>query len=377
MSNPEERLTPEQLSVWTLRQSGLSNQEAAEQLGLSPGVTKTRYYRANKALNGGIPAEPTPGMKLARRARYIPGEDDQGGQWLVEVADKGSAQDALSAAVKAACEDLPRERPVTLEQGGQKPDLLNCYILTDYHFGMLAWAEETGDAWDLKIAEELLVKWFSEAIRRTPQAEVAYLAQLGDLLHFDGLLPITPAHGHVLDADTRFAKVVRTVIRAMRRVIRMLLQKYNTVVVLMADGNHDESSSVWMREFFAALYEDEPRIVVDQNPDTYYCYQHGQTALYFHHGHKRKPGDISKVFAGKFPGVFGATKHRYAHMGHLHHSEVKEDQLMVVEQHRTLAAKDAHASRGGYLSGRSAPVITYSKKHGKVSELTLTPEACE
>jgi len=47
---------------------------------------------------------------------------------------------------------------------------------------------------------------------------------------------------------------------------------------------------------------------------------------------------------------------------------------MIVEQHRTLAANDAYASRGGWLSGRSASVITYSKKFGEVSRLTISPE---
>lgn len=38
---------------------------------------------------------------------------------------------------------------------------------------------------------------------------------------------------------------------------------------------------------------------------------------------------------------------------------------MVVEQHRTLAAPDAYASRGGWMSGRDAQVITYCKQYGE------------
>ena len=34
---------------------------------------------------------------------------------------------------------------------------------------------------------------------------------------------------------------------------------------------------------------------------------------------------------------------------------------MIVEQHRTLAAPDAHQARGGWISGRDAKVITYHK----------------
>lgn len=82
--------------------------------------------------------------------------------------------------------------------------------------------------------------------------------------------------------------------------------------------------------------------------------------------------EIADVFASKFREVFGRTKFSYAHMGHLHHIEVKETNLMVVEQHRTLAAADAHASRGGWLSGREAQVITYSKRFGEVGRVRIS-----
>ena len=47
---------------------------------------------------------------------------------------------------------------------------------------------------------------------------------------------------------------------------------------------------------------------------------------------------------------------------------------MILEQHRTLASKDAYASRGGYLSGRDAKVITYHKKYGEVARQTINIE---
>jgi hypothetical protein len=142
----------------------------------------------------------------------------------------------------------------------------------------------------------------------------------------------------------------------------------------MAEGNHDLASSVWLKELFVAFYEDEPRITVDNNPTPFHCFEWGETSLFFHHGHKKRLNDISKAFAGMYRDVFGRTKYSYAHMGHLHHKHVKEDQLMVVEQHQTLAAKDAHSARGGYISQRSASVITYSKKAGEVSRSIIRPE---
>ena len=84
--------------------------------------------------------------------------------------------------------------------------------------------------------------------------------------------------------------------------------------------------------------------------------------------------DVSRTFAGIFRDIFGKTKYSYGHMGHMHHRDMKECTLMVMEQHSTLAAKDAYSARGGYSSERGANVITYHKKFGEVSRNTLRPE---
>lgn len=283
---------------------------------------------------------------------------------------------ALLAAVEAMGEKLPREK-ARAAPAKTAADLCNVYVLTDFHLGMLAWHEETGADWDTDIAERMLVDWFSAAIAQAPPSEFAVFAQLGDFLHWDGMDAVTPASKHLLDADTRFQKLVRVAIRAVRRVIGMLLAKHQRVHVLMAEGNHDPASSIWLREWLHATFEDEPRITVDRSPDPYYCVEHGLTALFFHHGHKRKPSNIDTVFAAKFREVFGRTKHAYAHMGHMHHIDMKETNLMVVEQHRTLAAPDAYASRGGWMSGRDAVVVTYSKQHGEVSRCRVSSKMIE
>ena len=292
-------------------------------------------------------------------------------EWVKTDEDK-ARQDAMQrAALAALAEKLPREkaRPAPART---VDDLLNCYVVTDYHLGMLAWHEETGADWDTDIAEALLVDWFAAAIAQSPAAETGVFAQLGDFMHWDGMDAVTPASKHLLDADTRFQKLVRVAIRVIRRVIGMLLAKHARVLVVCSEGNHDPASSIWLREWLVAVYENEPRVSVDRSPDPYYCVEHGDTALFFHHGHKRKPADVDTVFAAKFREVFGRTKHAYAHMGHLHHIDQKETNLMVVEQHRTLAAPDAYASRGGWMSGRDACVITYSRRFGEVGRVRVS-----
>jgi hypothetical protein len=288
-------------------------------------------------------------------------------------ADSQAQRVALDAMVAALKEDLPR---VTMMQppASVHEDLLNFYGVTDNHFGMLSWREETGADYDLRIAEQLFLDWFAAAIAQSPQAHTAVFGQIGDLMHHDSMESVTPAHRHVLDADSRLQKVIRVVIRCMRQVVDMLLQKHQQVHVIMASGNHDPASSAWLREMFATIYENEPRVSVDNSPSLYYAYEWGDTALFLHHGHKRNVSNVDVTFAGMFRELFGRSKFAYAHIGHLHSDEGRKSGLMYVERHETLAAPDAYAAGGGWLSGRSAKVITYSKKYGEVGRHTLRPE---
>lgn len=295
-------------------------------------------------------------------------------QWVKTTVEDTKLQQMMLEAIEALKEDIPRVKPIAAPKHGNE-NLLNCYVITDYHLGMLAWSEETkGGDWDIDIAQDLIVKWFAQAIEQSPNADTAVFAQLSDFLHFDGMDAVTPASKHLLDVDTRFAKLVRSAIRVLRTVIDMLLAKHKNVHVIMADANHDPVSQIWLREWFSVLYENEPRITVDKSPNPYNAFEFGKTALFFHHGHKRKVTNVSEVFAGQFREMFGRTKYAYAHTGHLHSIDVKENNLMIVEQHRTLAPADAYSARGGWLSGRDAKVITYHINFGEVSRLTINSD---
>ena len=357
-----------------------SSIKAAKALGhgdryISRTIANLKKYAAKQGLSPEHDMNhPVPDGFSCKGVSTLYGEDGGiKGQWVKSTIDAVRQAEIMQEAISAMAETIPKAHPVTPPKKVIS-DLLNQYTITDYHLGMMAWHEETGEDWDTKIAEKLLLDWFAAAIKSAPDAAVGVFAQLGDFLHWDGLDAVTPANRHILDADTRFQKVVRVAIRAIRQIIQMLLKKHDQVHIIMAEGNHDMASSVWLRELFAALYENEPRITVDNSADVYYCYEHGQTCLFYHHGHKRRPANIDHVFAAKFREEFGRTKYAYAHMGHLHHVDLKETTLMVVEQHRTLSAKDAYASRGGWMSGRDAKVITYSKLHGEVARVNISPE---
>lgn len=296
--------------------------------------------------------------------------------WERQSPDDIAMRAAMEAAVAAMSAELPRVDPVPAP-AASNANLATLYTLTDCHVGALCWHKEGGADWDLQIAENTLVGCFKAMVDAAPSSELGVVNQLGDFLHWDGLLAVTPTSGHHLDADGRFEKLVETAIRILRQVIDLALAKHNRVHVLMCEGNHDLASSVWLRKMFAALYENEPRVQVNDSALPYYCLQHGSTMLGFHHGHLKKNDSLPELFAAQFATVWGSTVKRYIHTGHRHHVEEREHAGVTVTQHPTLAARDAYAARGGWISERSASAITYHSRFGQVGRITVCPEMLE
>lgn len=377
-------LTPRQTEILSTVIASGSNTAAAKLLNISPRTINNSIsqinikaasvaYAPNVGLNGILPSN-----QMLKGASVFFGVDKDTGETKVRgYWAKGNTvnYDELIQTVLTGIKDtIPRLKP------SPKPkhvveDLVSEYILTDYHLGMLAWSGETKDRdWDLDIAESTLMKWIDYSITVTPNTKTGVLVQLGDFLHYDGLKAVTPASGHVLDTDTRFTKLVRSGVRVLRYVIERMLTKHEEVHVIMAEGNHDEASSVWLREIFNVLYENDPRVTVDTSANPYYGVQFGKVALFYHHGHKRPiTRDVDRVFAASFPEIFGTTKYRYAALGHYHNDIRSESPLMVLNQYRTLAPADAYSAKGGWLSGSDSKVNVYHKEHGKLTEHTITP----
>lgn len=294
-------------------------------------------------------------------------------QWIKTDANKEAQEELMRECIEALKAELPKYDPVSFK-ATTVSDLATVYTITDAHVGMKAWGKETGADWDLDIAERTITSAMFELINAAPCSYLGVVAQLGDFLHADSITPMTPTSGHLLDADDRFSKVVQVAIRILRRVIAHALTKHERLLFINAEGNHDLSSSIWLRELFKAVYENEPRIDVVDTPLPYYVYQHGQTMLAWHHGHLKKNDQLPILFASQFHDMWGKTVKRYCHTGHRHHFDEKEHSGMYVVQHSTIAARDAYAARGGWMSERNMKAITYHKKFGEVGRITVTPE---
>jgi hypothetical protein len=375
--------TPRQLEILEAIERTGSQRSAAKELGIARGTifnmmqaVKKRAAKAGHSPEHDMTRTVPDGFLVKGVSTMYAKDGTIAAQWVKSAVDRERQEAIMREAFEAMSSELPRVAP-SKGPSVSEGSLCNVYTFTDCHVGALSWHEEGGADWDLKIAERTLTSAFQHMVDAAPSAKIAFVNQLGDFLHSDGILPVTPTSHHILDQDGRYAKVVGVAIRILRRIVDFALQKHEQVVVLLAEGNHDISSSIWLRAMFSALYENEPRVKVIDSALPYYVYKHGETMLAFHHGHLKKNDSLPLLFASQFPEVWGATKRRVCHVGHRHHVEEKEHSGLTVMQHSTLAARDAYAARGGWMSERQATVITYHEKYGQVSRNTVVPEMFE
>lgn len=244
-------------------------------------------------------------------------------------------------------------------------DRLTVYILADWHLGLFAHGAETGGPdWDLNIARRVLTETMLDVIETSPPSGKAIVLGLGDLLHADNARNQTDRSGNSLDVDTRYSKTCDTLSDLMAEISEAIAAKHDQTDVIVKPGNHDEHSTVGLRQALRMYWRNEDRVMVDTSPDPYYFHRFGVNLIGGVHGHTTKPADLPLIMANRRKEDWAVAKTRHFHTGHRHHDWVLEIGGVHVYQHRAPVAQDAYHAAKGYLSGRSMRSLSYHHDKG-------------
>lgn len=297
-------------------------------------------------------------------------------QWVKESRDKSlQAAQEIAEAMK---EKLPRKvKPVPMKDVDYRKDVLAVYPMGDPHLGQYSYPAETGVAFDLEIAERNLCSAVARLVDTVPSCESALIVNVGDYIHSDNQDNRTTRGNHALDVDTRWSKVLRVAVKAMRQCIESALRKHKHVTVVNAIGNHDDHSSMFLTVALANVYENEPRVTINDAPTAIHFHEFGKNMIAITHGHSIKMDKVPIVAASEQPEMWGRTKHRWGITGHIHYDTLKEFNGMKVESFRTLAARDAWAASKGYLSGRDMKAILLHRDYGECERHIVSVEMLE
>jgi predicted phosphodiesterase len=286
------------------------------------------------------------------------------------VARWQSVKDAIAEAVK------PYEGGGGCFEGPDPERLhntLSMYCLGDPHIGMLAWGEETGADFDLKIADRITNEAVIRMCAAAPPSKQAALVLIGDNFHADTDQQVTPGHGHKLDVDTRKKKVWRTAKRMWRIQADRMLEKHSEVRVHIIAGNHDPETAFHLAEWLDAWYRNEPRLTVADCIREHQYFRFGNNLIGLTHGHLSTPDQLAMVMANDMPDDWAACKAGERHwlLGHEHKKAFGESGGCTWERLRTLAPADAYAARHHWRSKRAGVVITLDPLAGEILRATV------
>lgn len=361
---------------------------AAEEMGVSSGGSHSWYHRAVDVLGreadwskwvkpdavgrGTFDEGVEDGYNVKGRSTYYSPDGTIKGEWVKTTRDQERQEEMIREALQAMTDKLPRIKPTKGPKSGAE-DLLACYNVSDHHFGMLSWHEETGEDYDLEIAETLLVGAFDHLVNTVPTCKQSLVTLMGDLLHYDNFRAETSS-GNMLDADGRYPKMVRAAVRSARYLVHAALKRHETVHVIVERGNHDPSSSIFLMEALSNVYEAEPRVTIDTSPAKFHYHRFGKCLVGIHHGDTVKMKDLPMLMAHDKAQDWGETEHRFWWTGHVHHDATQEYPGVKCESFRVLAAKDAWHSEQGYRSKRDMKAIILHREHGEVARHIFNPD---
>lgn len=292
-------------------------------------------------------------------------------QWVKKDLKSNALQEAFSAALDTFRQDYKPVAP-SAPPLDRSTDVIPWIQIGDAHLGLVAWAFEVGENFDLEIAERELCGAVGILIDEMPACERVVINDLADFTHYENYSAVTEASGHQLDFDSRFPRMIRTYSRVMRFIVDKALTKAMHVDVIVNQGNHSRTNDVWMAELLRVAYEHTGRVHVLNNDSVFIGYRMGNTFVMTHHSDKCKPARLANVLMHDFRKDFGETEHHYIDIGHVHHGMVmKEHPSVFVESFNHLAATDKWAFEAGYRNRKSITVVLRSKTYGEIGRRVL------
>lgn len=372
-------MTPRQLKALEVFDQFGTHRERADEMG----ITERNYIyllkRARKAQSRSEQLDPEAAAVMQRQGFQAPEQIHSA--WIKKTdPDTGEAVSAyyllgkedpesVAEVILDALQSVEATPNITRAPDDASDDLLNLIPVTDAHTGMMSWAKETGEDYDLQIARDDHIKATNDIVSRLPKAGRAVVLNCGDHTHSNDGKNQTPASGHILDMDGRYAKVLMTAVQIEIDRIEIAKGRNEHVVYRLVPGNHDPEMSFAVSLSIAHHYRTDPRVTVDLNPAHWWFHQFGITLLAAVHGHQMKPDKMKGYLADAVPDLWGQTKFRHVFYGHYHRVHTIQDGSTMVECLGTAATRDAYAAPR-FPGWRQMQGMTYHKTRGLVSRIT-------
>jgi hypothetical protein len=254
----------------------------------------------------------------------------------------------------------------------------------DLHMGKLAWAGETFENYDTKIARERFMSSIEKLLQRAGGFEFsAILFPIGnDFFNSDTILNTT-TKGTPQDEDLRWQKTFNVGVQLLVDAINMLKQTGVPVDVLVIPGNHDFERSYYMGKYLEAWFNNDPQVNINNHASPRKYYRFGNVLLGFTHGSEEKEGSLPMIMATDIDSkpLWSETKFHEWHLGHIHRKrnvkyeinktrELNEDLGVTVRYLSSLTGTEEWHHKKGFVGQvKAADAFIWNDEYGLVAHL--------
>jgi predicted phosphodiesterase len=233
----------------------------------------------------------------------------------------------------------------------------------DVHLGKLAWDEESGHNYDLKIAKELYFKTLYDLIEKAKkQGNInRILFPIGnDYLTCDSS-KLTTTAGTPQDVDSRFAKIFREGRKILVEAVE-ILKELAPVDIIVVPGNHDRDSMFHLGDAIECWFHDDKTVNINNSPAPRKYYEYGNIMFGLTHGDTIKKEKLPLIGAVEQPEMWGRCKRKCWLTGHLHHIKMEDHSSVQIFILPSISGVDEYHNTNGYIgSNRCGVAMLYSK----------------
>ena len=245
--------------------------------------------------------------------------------WQVKVWLNKKVETDTDAAIKRLIERLPKFKytkfvPEAIKKNNNSGNL-GLIANFDAHLGKLAWDVETSQGdYDIPISVEEFDHVTDVNLKRVAmfQPEKLIFVMGQDMLHYENLEGVTPVGRNILDTDGRLSKLQDAAIDVCVRNI-LKCRALAPVEVILVQGNHDSTSSLWLSKVLRAWFRADPYVTVDCKPTLRKARLWGETFIGF--THKIPASKIAAAqadFSIQFKELWGKAEYREILFGDQH-----------------------------------------------------------
>jgi hypothetical protein len=247
--------------------------------------------------------------------------------------------------------------------------------IPDLHFGKQTWREESGEDYDIKIAEKIAVDTIDDLLSQTQYYSFdKILFPIGnDYFNVNSKLNTT-VNNTAQDEDTRSAK---TFVAGRKLAIKMIdrLSLVAPVDVIIVPGNHDEERVFYMGDALECWYHNCKNVTVNNKAMKRKYYSYGKNLIGFTHGSEEKLEKLPLIMSLEQKELWASSTFREWQTGDKHHKEElktsmreKEIQGVMVRILKSLTASDAWHFSKGFLHDRGAEAFVRHFDRGLVAQ---------